>query len=255
MDRRSMYQSRRSCGARSASATHDRCLPACKLCRGLDRTRSKPKYLAFATLQYLGDQVKIAADYRMQSPNCKEPTWYAHQVDFLYSAETWNAIFRIFQRPWFQRLWVFQEIQLANEESMFQCGKSQISWDCLRKAMRCLNNKRKEPFPGFTKHFESIVQIAYAMRDRPFINCLSALRKKDCSDARDKIYGLLGLSPLGFSDRISPDYPLPAAETYMNAFLAYVEHYQRLDLLRHTTRVTNSTAGLPSWVPDLSAPA
>jgi hypothetical protein len=76
-------------------------------------------------------------------------------------------------------------------------------------------------------------------------------RKANVTDARDKIYGLLGLMPSKLSTKISPEYSDHHSEEEVFCEFAWTmpNEFKRLDFL--TSRCAyrhNST--LPSWVPD-----
>jgi len=80
---------------------------------------------------------------------------------------------------------------------------------------------------------------------------LSRSRERDCTDPRDKVYGILGLTSASFSMSIRPNYALPVVDVYKNAFLTYIHHTSRLDLLQQCVTKEDST-DWPSWVPDWS---
>ncbi|KAG7284225.1 hypothetical protein NEMBOFW57_010589 [Staphylotrichum longicolle] len=42
----------------------------------------------------------------------------------------WKAVLLLYSRPWFQRLWIVQEIVLARE-CLFLCGKKKVEWNVL----------------------------------------------------------------------------------------------------------------------------
>ena len=69
----------------------------------------------------------------------------------------------------------------------------------------------------------------------------------DCSDARDKVYGLLGIMDPVLARDIVPDYTSDAAALFIRTADAYVSTYYNLELLRDANlwgRVNTP------WVPD-----
>jgi hypothetical protein len=70
---------------------------------------------AMSSFGYLGKQnVLTTAGIRLRFPKCRDPNWYRAACKLPYTDEVWQAILSLLSRPWFLRLWIFQEIQLAN---------------------------------------------------------------------------------------------------------------------------------------------
>ncbi|KAJ4293452.1 hypothetical protein N0V90_008735 [Kalmusia sp. IMI 367209] len=82
-------------------------------------------------------------------------------------------------------------------------------------------------------------------------NILNISRSKGCANPRDKIYGLLGITPTYFSTSIVVDYLRPVEDVYKEAFLTHLNTTKRLELLKHCD-LANRQIGGPSWVPDWS---
>ena len=86
--------------------------------------------------------------------------------------------------------------------------------------------------------------------------CARSFEKSQCSDVRDRIHALLGF-PYS-ANVVKADYSIPPARVWMNFGLAFLrEGY--VDLLLTTAaqqfyRGYERVAGLPSWIPDFSAP-
>jgi hypothetical protein len=92
--------------------------------------------LAIKTLDYLGRQVVTTTDMWMFcTPDSEEPYWCEANCKLPYDERTWEAISELLARPWFTRVWVIQEIQLANHDAVMQCGAHEISWSNFRKAI------------------------------------------------------------------------------------------------------------------------
>lgn len=64
---------------------------------------------------------------RCPAPGAAHPDWCRGGVELPYNMSTWQSILDLVNRPWFDRLWVTQEIQLANEQAVVQCGFEMIS--------------------------------------------------------------------------------------------------------------------------------
>ena len=89
--------------------------------------------LAISTLQYLGEQIEISAEYgRSPALGAEEPHWWDMDPELPYSESQCDALISFFKRRWFHRLWVVQEIALANPDAIFQYGEDHILYYHLR---------------------------------------------------------------------------------------------------------------------------
>jgi len=85
---------------------------------------------------------------------------------------------------------------------------------------------------------------------RGIMDSLLLFRHSLATDARDKIYGLLGLLPEIFN--MLPDYDKSVREVYCEATVQLIERMKNLAVL---LQACSNDPGLPSWVPDFSKPS
>jgi hypothetical protein len=83
----------------------------------------------------------------------------------------------------------------------------------------------------------------------PFDALLSRLRWRACSDPRDKIYGLLGLTSARIAKLTAPDCAMSVPDVYKDVFWKLIQLHQRLDHIAGCNSRTRQIDG-PSWVPD-----
>ena len=57
-----------------------------------------------------------------------------------YDDKTWSSVYSLLCRPWFKRLWIWQEVILA-ETAELQCGSKTLDWIAFRKAIHGMYNK------------------------------------------------------------------------------------------------------------------
>ncbi|KAL1861685.1 hypothetical protein VTK73DRAFT_6970 [Phialemonium thermophilum] len=210
--------------------------------------------LAMSTLQYLGRQIEVSSDtLRFAAPDATEPAWHRTEVSLPYSSAVWAAILALFERAYFDRVWVAQEVILANPEAVVLCGHDESSWHTFSRAIVCLVTKQ-DVSPDLRRRLERARTLTWAPLDISLFFVLHLMRTRLCSDPRDKVYAALGITPPGFARLIKPNYQLPIAEVYKNAFLAALEHSKRLVLLQDCELQARSVVGLPTWVPDWSVP-
>ncbi|KAK6443052.1 hypothetical protein LTR95_000766 [Oleoguttula sp. CCFEE 5521] len=207
---------------------------------------------AISTLRYLAAQVEVAVpDYRsFPAPDCVEPTWYHPRVPLPYDERTVDSIAALLLRPWFDRLWVVQEVKLANARSVMLCGSDEILVPDFVVATGAL--EERDSMPDDWKMRTSYVNTNITpLRHCPFIRELARINFQDCNDLRDKVYGTLGIAPLSVRDMIKPDYEVSVEQVYHDASVAITRCTNRADVLMHC-RPANRRHGLPSWVVDWS---
>lgn len=207
--------------------------------------------LALATLKDLGDQVEHTVKPNFgDAPGAREIRWWDPVYSLPYDDRTWSSLLSLCLRPWFSRVWVLQEIHLANHGAIVQCGTDTCPWITIRKALLSLRDKMKLP-PELRAVLES---YAIGLEDKRFLGfdkLLQLSRSRCCLDPRDKIYGVLSLVSSSISTKIRPQYSLPVANTYAEAFLTHLDITRRLDLITHC-RIEQSVTGGASWIPNWS---
>jgi hypothetical protein len=176
--------------------------------------------------------------------------------------EAW-ALYHLLGRTYFRRLWMRQEIALARE-ALAVCGTRMMPWTDFHRGVIVLYRYPQSfryDFGHLTQEWrERIGLVDYLCRPEPYM--LHHLRQRlhgvQCMDARDRIYGVLGLlQPLGGAPLdIVPDYSLSAAEVYRGVVQQYVRQTGNLKILRECEFQSEKNLllaqGLPSWVPDWS---
>jgi hypothetical protein len=123
----------------------------------------------------------------------------------------------ILAHPWFSRLWVIQELALAETEPIVLIGSLTVRWSDLADTATDVLYIRWSEMPddiGLLDQFESGWLRIYALdmiRSRSHSHqglywCLIISRKAIATNPRDKVYGLLGLCEFQASEPIVPDY-------------------------------------------------
>ncbi|KAL6411762.1 hypothetical protein AUP68_04136 [Ilyonectria robusta] len=208
-------------------------------------------------LQGRGDQ-DISVDIREISEN-----------GALTSEDATEGIVQLFEKEWWFRQWISQEIILA-DDILLMCGGQQLRWRTI-----CGANSlwRALTQPDYAELLENWQQIRVGCMKNTVLNLFEELRSKrttdgtddtmllssllpafrgfKASDPRDKIFALLGFASDG--SIIAPNYQLPISALYTEHFARLLRTSGNLNLLRHCfLHEGNSQQGIPSWVPDWS---
>ena len=183
--------------------------------------------------------------------------------------QAWSSLQAIIQRPWFTRVWVVQEVVLA-KDSIVLCGKHKVPWAAVTFAAQCMGHADLPQELGGVLWIDILnihdVNEVYTSQDGMtgpvgFASYLCLLLKAtinaQATDPRDKFYGLYGIattySGADVPEELGVDYELPVATVHRDIMRYLMEKRNSLDVMI----IHNCTArleGLPSWVPDWSAP-
>ncbi|VUC27723.1 unnamed protein product [Clonostachys rosea] len=167
------------------------------------------------------------------------------------------ALMALFDRPWFERVWIRQEIFLARS-AIVQCGHKDIPWEIFKNAVFCLAKKgvdygdQEEKGPSFVERIRFINALGRIVPLK-LRNVMESARVAQCKDSRDKVYGVLNMLDSNDSKMgILPDYNLPTEEIYKDLVLRSISGQNSLDMLR-SAGLPKSARDLPTWVPDWTA--
>ncbi|KAI9658228.1 MAG: hypothetical protein M1821_002360 [Bathelium mastoideum] len=125
------------------------------------------------------------------------------------------ALKEFFAKPYWQRLWIVQEIMLAKYVRII-CGETLLSWDELR---RFCSSGRISPFMEARRLVPPqviwLVEYALSAKLYSFSSLLRVFGRSKCQDPRDKVYGLQGM--LQEQHRMEIDYAKSVYEVFYDA--------------------------------------
>ena len=136
------------------------------------------------------------------------------------------AVYRLFCRDWFERLWVRQEIGLAAAAAArVQCGSAVVPWPVFRNAWGALHNKHTaDEDTGFKALLEGRLDQLYGILSQAPVIWLTWVREScgdaRCFDARDRIYVVRSLLADDDVKRaIRPDYTKTTVVRWISSFI------------------------------------
>lgn len=181
---------------------------------------------------------------------------------------SWRAIQLLLQRPWLSRLWTIQEAILSRN-LFVKCGDAVACWDDIAawcyvldqsKLLRWLGTteahqcehtdascyRKRSPSGGaIINSLQSDRLQSLTLQEKEYLlNSLVRTRYAQATEAKDKVYGVLGIT----SSSIVPDYSSATTvrEVYEEACLTQMPElvYELLSCVDHEVPLE------PSWVPD-----
>jgi hypothetical protein len=172
---------------------------------------------------------------------------------------SWLQIAYLLQRPWFQRVWVIQEVLVAHSAQLFNGSKS-IAWSTLAEvAEKIILFDLTGLFAAFKLAPSALKNICLMRPEnsesrRPFFKLLCSAREFKSTDPRDKLYALLGISDSDAVSWESPDYTIQVSRLFIQytkqeLISGSLAHLSATNYIDDTTQVV-----LPTWVPDWSRP-
>lgn len=197
------------------------------------------------------------------APGAADPTLGDVQValfdtrDETHDHDMVACLTALFERAWFTRLWVVQEILLGNPSRTVVLCEPQdaVPWSLFRKAIAAVSWKGLHVSTSRHRHaVVSQLRTFVTMQDNTAY--LSRLRYDfgalACKDPRDRIYAVMNLlGPLERRKlRILPDYNRPVVEVYRELVRRNIGLLGDLTILEECEGGAEGDSSFPSWIPN-----
>ena len=180
----------------------------------------------------------------------------------------WEALARLFERAYFRRIWIVQEL-VVSSMTVVRCGHRTIRWEHVEYIARSLLatgwvGALKQIYGvNVTPNFVQTISNCRASfsevkggRGIPLSLLLSATRRFQATDLRDKIIAVVGLADcrtVGMPVSRILDYDRPVAQLYREITGHLIQSQRSLTLLSSVEDFSyRRFHELPSWVPDYS---
>jgi hypothetical protein len=229
----------------------------------------KPQSIKFTADPYIASQAWVwLGESEDNSDDAMDLVKSLHKIDFddpTYQPgeKSWTALKRLFQRPWWGRLWVVQECLLAEKASV-NCGKKVVGMESFvhlkqieHKYRRSLAPRLKPMQVGLQSPFGVILwdwdrhKRMIAAGGIPLFQILSVTGACKCAKAVDKIFGLLSICTAEDRQTIPVDYRLKARDLVIMVAKYHLRRRERHNPLQMLqTHQAKKHPSLPSWVPD-----
>jgi hypothetical protein len=213
---------------------------------------------AIELLRPLKEKVIIDWATRTMTPYSPEPSeahWADRSVSLPFDEAQMLAIYHLLGRPWFERLWIWQEVRLA-AGAQIQCGNLALGWESFRSAVMLLFSKSLPQYApdGFMKRTEIALWLCVRYGHESLNSLLEFTKESKCSDERDRVYALLSMTEAHEKDLgIVADYTKAYYEVYKDAVVKHIMNWKDLELFS-TIDPSRRFDGKVSWVPDWSKP-
>jgi hypothetical protein len=153
------------------------------------------------------------------------------------------------QCAWFERMWVVQELGVAESGGIAYGGGVEY-WQNFLRTVYYLHYTCNAPVANIRK-LTGLEKIRLGWNSglrQPLRELIRECRYRRATDPRDKIYALLGLMGDSKNNLLQPDYTKPVAEVYAHATQHFIIQSESLDPICGWQTLGRDE--LPSWVPD-----
>lgn len=217
---------------------------------------------------------------RTQNPKITSQRWKNAHIDLI------EATIKLLERPWWDRVWVLQEVILA-KKAILCCGPKSVDWTffqamlytLIRQAKRSRIHQSSSLSRDARAGKAQTILLARAQQTSAFFflqgaslspqktrhfgmaNLLSLTSDFDATDARDKVFALVGLLPENSPERLffEPNYLVNARQLFIQVAKHFLQTTQRLDIVTARPQKPDyydvpkkyaTNFEVPSWVPN-----
>ncbi|KAK3633398.1 hypothetical protein LTR56_015812 [Elasticomyces elasticus] len=165
------------------------------------------------------------------------------------------AVIRLSQRAYWTRLWVLQELILA-QRIILLCGQRQVDWSAFLNLMTAMsrmpqsrNNERNTDYQAIVRSpAMSLIEQSMRPLDYTLWELMFANRTLKCSEPRDRVFALLGVAAVQDLATIVPNYKVPLCHL-MNDVL-WMHHQEHpptsIEAVAHECGLLTALFGLDS---------
>jgi hypothetical protein len=188
----------------------------------------------------------------------------------------------LIHRPWWNRVWVLQEVAVAKNDPLLICGMRSALWSDFIAVAEIFQSAPSLLTSGFdqiakTPAKRATLSAAYetaayawirehVQKKSPSMSLPLLLRSSltlESTYPRDKVYALIGLAHPSDQAALVPDYSKTVGEVYIVTTRHLISSTGSLNFLSYNTNSPNLFPGsasqtatpLPSWVSDWSVTA
>lgn len=192
------------------------------------------------------------------------------QVQRAIPPDSWASLHSLFSNMYFRRFWIIQELALG-DSAVIVWGDHHVSWGLVGICAAWLMTSGwnygyshapvKSAFSAFLIYVLPLAQKSgISMFSRMDLSALLGMTMGffESTDARDRIYGLLGMSFAGNNPDtgliLSPDYSQSLHSVYAHAARRILEQDKHLRMLSTVQHGADIDPSWPSWVPRWDQP-
>jgi hypothetical protein len=217
---------------------------------------------ALRMLEVLGSQVEVNPLKGFVKPALGRTVDWSKWDDLLpYRRYLFSAVYSLIKRPWFRRVWIRQEINLANDQAILKVGPYSMLWNVFYAACYYFEKKMAVHAPQYFNlpniqlYLRDVQSIGQAgiLQDHGLKHSYWKTRFTRCSDPRDRVFGMINI--VHRLRGIQPDYTMSVSQVFQQVVLNDLAQSRALDFLSCNELQEQSNTDIPTWAPDWSRPS
>lgn len=248
-------------GVQQNSEDLARCALLLCLCLKEEAARiHKMEFLTRLKYDFAMDLATTSKARNIVNPEAQEISMSLEDCKYASEKQVWAQLSRLFYRPWFERLWIIQELAVSRK-TIVLWGGLQMPWSTLEIAAKLILRPkglvispqiaRILPLLGAHRITQVALQLMYNIDTKNVLTILHNTQNTKCSDARDRLYAIRGI--VEDNEDIEIDYSIPVQQVYRNWAMKRIQRTRSLDIFSACADSSRS-GDLPSWIPDLRRP-
>jgi hypothetical protein len=156
----------------------------------------------------------------------------------------WDALEDLYQRDYWKRVWIVQEICLAREV-IIVCGNTRVPWTYvteLRKSrMHCWTQYLSKGERGFMRSLLARIDHARETHQKKggciLWTLLESFEESECQEIHDRIYGFLGLASDYYNEGLPVDYTRSVSQLYRDVIEFYYGIFRKDSSSPHSAQL------------------
>jgi hypothetical protein len=183
-----------------------------------------------------------------------------------FKCPSWIALKNFWSRPYWRRIWIVQELAVANGRALLGCGDCWVARSELQRGLDILNAHRNNPdtllWESIESHMDWLLNLSQICRSdihswgKEHLLKLESLlyltEQCEASVSQDHFFALLGLCEEEDRKGVEVNYGVDLAETCAQVFERIINQTHSLNVLSGNRSIRNSN--LSSWMPSFSDP-
>jgi Heterokaryon incompatibility protein (HET) len=150
-------------------------------------------------------------------------------------------------RPWFHRMWVIQEVALA-DCALVICGSKCVPWACFTS----WRARKEYELEGWIDFPPTLTYGPMAVKQMSLLQQLHETRRSRSTDPRDKVFALMGLLAPEERSSVFVDYSISVSELYLDVATVILKLTKSLRILSGVGGGEDGSPMKASWIPDWS---
>ena len=161
------------------------------------------------------------------------------------NSDQWKAFQRLLARPYWSRVWILQEVLLSGDRGIMCCGIFRIPWGMFALFLERCSSGLLTIATGISRSViwnprdsKSPFSLAamYLQRRNPgsefsLLDYLVLAQFRNCWNARDKVFGILGVCNSASMEEFKIDYSKSVKDIFRDTTLYLIQKDQNLDVL------------------------